>query len=58
MIKNSLLRKAMEKNEIDFAQMYDSKNTAIMFAESTNVQQKLLKNSERKKIAFKKFGLY
>ena len=34
-IKNTLLKKAMEKNDVDFAQMYDSLkgNTAIMFAE-------------------------
>jgi large subunit ribosomal protein L10 len=49
-IKNSLLKKAMEKNEIDFEQMYDSLkgNTAIMFAESTNAPAKIIKEFRKK----------
>ena len=44
-IKNTLLRKAMEKNDIDFAEMYSSLkgNTAIMFGESTNGPAKIIK---------------
>ena len=49
-IKNTLLRKAMEKNDFDFAQMYDSLkgNTAIMFAESTNAPAKIIKEFRKK----------
>ena len=49
-IKNTLLRKAMEKNNVDFAQMYDSLkgNTAIMFAESTNAPAKIIKEFRKK----------
>jgi large subunit ribosomal protein L10 len=49
-IKNTLLKKAMEKNDIDFAQMYDSLkgNTAIMFAESTNAPAKIIKEFRKK----------
>lgn len=50
-IKNTLLRKAMEKNDIDFEQMYDSLkgNTAIMFAESSNAPAKIIKEFRKKK---------
>lgn len=49
-IKNTLLKKAMEKNEIDFEQMYDSLkgNTAVMFAESTNAPAKIIKEFRKK----------
>ena len=49
-IKNTLLKKAMEKNDVDFAQMYDSLkgNTAIMFAESTNAPAKIIKEFRKK----------
>ncbi|MGC6470440.1 MAG: 50S ribosomal protein L10 [Flavobacteriales bacterium] len=49
-IKNSLLKKAMEKNDIDFEQMYDSLkgNTAIMFAETTNAPAKVIKEFRKK----------
>ena len=49
-IKNTLLRKAMEKNDVDFAQMYDSLkgNTEIMFAESTNAPAKIIKEFRKK----------
>ena len=49
-IKNSLLRKAMEKNDIDFAEMYSSLkgNTAIMFGESTNAPAKIIKEFRKK----------
>ena len=41
----------MEKNDVDFAQMYDSLkgNTAIMFAESSNAPAKIIKNSEKRR---------
>ena len=40
----------MEKNDVDFAQMYDSLkgNTAIMFAESTNAPAKIIKEFRKK----------
>ena len=49
-IKNTLLRKAMEKNDIDFAEMYSSLkgNTAIMFGESTNGPAKIIKEFRKK----------
>tara|TARA_B100001248_G_scaffold142866_1_gene107286 strand:+ start:766 stop:1287 length:522 start_codon:yes stop_codon:yes gene_type:complete len=49
-IKNTLLRKAMQKNDVDFALMYDSLkgNTAIMFAESTNAPAKIIKEFRKK----------
>jgi large subunit ribosomal protein L10 len=49
-IKNTLLRKAMEKNDIDFAEMYGSLkgNTAIMFGESTNAPAKIIKEFRKK----------
>jgi large subunit ribosomal protein L10 len=49
-IKNTLLRKAMEKNDFDFAEMYGSLkgNTAIMFAESTNAPAKIIKEFRKK----------
>ena len=49
-IKNTLLKKAMEKNDTDFAQMYESLkgNTAIMFAESTNAPAKVIKEFRKK----------
>ena len=49
-IKNTLLKKAMEKNEIDFEQMYDSfkGNTAVMFAESSNAPAKIIKEFRKK----------
>ena len=49
-IKNTLLRKAMEKNIIDFEEMYDSLkgNTAIMFADSSNAPAKIIKEFRKK----------
>lgn len=49
-IKNTLLRKAMEKNEIDFAEMYQSLkgNTAIMFAEGNSVPARVIKEFRKK----------
>ena len=49
-IKNTLLKKAMEKNEIDFEQMYDSLkgNTAVMFAELSNAPAKIIKEFRKK----------
>jgi large subunit ribosomal protein L10 len=49
-IKNTLLKKAMEKNKIDFEQMYDSLkgNTAVMFAESSNAPAKIIKEFRKK----------
>ena len=44
-VKNTLLHKAFEASETDFAPLYDclKGNTAIMFAETANVPAKLLK---------------
>ena len=49
-IKNTLLRKAMEKNIVDFEEMYDSLkgNTAIMFADSSNSPAKVIKEFRKK----------
>jgi large subunit ribosomal protein L10 len=49
-IKNTLLRKAMEKNEVDFAEMYQSLkgNTAIMFAEENNVPARVIREFRKK----------
>lgn len=49
-IKNTLLKQAMVKNDVDFAEMYDSLkgNTAIMFAESTNAPAKIIKEFRKK----------
>jgi len=49
-IKNTLLKKAMEKNDVDFEQMYDSLkgNTAVMFAESSNAPAKIIKEFRKK----------
>ena len=44
-VKNTLLHKAFEASEIDFAPLYDclKGNTAVMFCETANVPAKLLK---------------
>ena len=44
-VKNTLLRKAMEKSEGDFADLYDilKDSTSIMFCETGNVPAKLIK---------------
>jgi large subunit ribosomal protein L10 len=44
-VKNTLLRKAMEKTGRDYSEMYDSLkgSTAIMFAETANVPARLIK---------------
>ena len=49
-IKNTLLKKAMEKNSVDFDQMYDSLkgNTAIMFADAGNAPAKVIKEFRKK----------
>ena len=49
-IKNTLLRKAMEKNDVDFAELYQSLkgNTAIMFAEAGNAPAKIIKEFRKK----------
>ena len=49
-IKNTLLRKAMEKNDVDFAELYQALkgNTAIMFAEAGNAPAKVIKEFRKK----------
>ena len=49
-IKNTLLKKAMEKNDVDFAKLYQALkgNTAIMFAESGNAPAKVIKEFRKK----------
>ncbi len=49
-IKNTLLKKAMEKNDVDFAEMYQSLkgNTAIMFSEASNAPAKIIKEFRKK----------
>jgi large subunit ribosomal protein L10 len=44
-VKNTLLRKAMEKSEGDFEGLYDvlKESTSIMFCETGNVPAKLIK---------------
>jgi len=44
-VKNTLLRKAMEKSEGDFEQLYDilKDSTSIMFCETGNLPAKLIK---------------
>jgi large subunit ribosomal protein L10 len=48
-VKNTLLRKAMEKTGRDYSEMYDTLkgSTAIMFAEGANVPAKLIKEFRR-----------
>ena len=50
-IKNSLLKKAMDKNDVDFEQLYTSLrgNTAIMFSESSNAPAKVIKEFRKNK---------
>ena len=49
-IKNTLLKKAMEKNNVDFAELYQSLkgNTAIMFSEAGNAPAKVIKEFRKK----------
>ena len=49
-IKNTLLKKAMEKNNVDFAELYQSLkgNTAIMFSEAGNAPAKVIKEFGKK----------
>ena len=51
-VKNTLLHKALEASEIDFAPLYDSLkgNTALMFCNTANVPAKLLKEYKEKKL--------
>ena len=49
-IKNTLLRKAMDKNDVDFEELYQALkgNTAIMFAEAGNAPAKVIKEFRKK----------
>ena len=49
-VKNTLLRKAMEKAGKDYAELYESLkgNTSIMFAEAGNVPAKMIKEFRKK----------
>jgi large subunit ribosomal protein L10 len=65
-IKNSLLKKAMEKHDVDFAELYGALkgNTAIMFAEAGNAPAKVIKEFRKKqekpvlKVAFIEESFY
>ena len=49
-VKNTLLKKAFEKNDTDYAQLYDVLvgNTSIMSSESTNTPAKVIKEFRKK----------
>ena len=49
-VKNTLLRKALEKAEGDYDELYDilKGNTSVMFAEQGNVPAKLIKDFRKK----------
>tara|TARA_B100000989_G_scaffold49823_1_gene32828 strand:+ start:1682 stop:2206 length:525 start_codon:yes stop_codon:yes gene_type:complete len=49
-VKNTLLRKALDLNEIDFNEIYDllKGNTSIMFSKSNSVPAKLIKEFRKK----------
>ena len=49
-VKNTLLRKAMEKAEKDYAELYETLkgNTSIMFAEAGNGPAKMIKEFRKK----------
>jgi large subunit ribosomal protein L10 len=49
-VKNTLLRKAMEKAGKDYAELYETLkgNTSIMFAEAGNVPAKMIKEFRKK----------
>jgi len=50
MVKNTLLRKAMENVDKDFSELYSTLvgNTAIMFSEAGNVPAKMIKEFRKK----------
>ena len=52
-VKNTLLRKALEAAEVDFSGLYDvlKGTTAVMFTQTANSPAKLLKELKSKKIA-------
>ena len=49
-VKNTLLKKAFEKNETDFTELYDvlAGNTSIMQAEASNTAAKVIKEFRKK----------
>jgi large subunit ribosomal protein L10 len=49
-VKNTLLRKAMEKTELDFSELYDSLkgNTSLMISETSNAPAKVIKEFRKK----------
>ena len=49
-VKNTLLRKALERSNGDYEELYDvlSKSTSIMFTETGNVPAKLIKEFRKK----------
>ena len=51
MVKNTLLRKAMENVDKDFSELYSTLvgNTAVMFSESGNGPAKMIKEFRKKK---------
>lgn len=51
-VKNTLLHKAMEASDIDYAPLYDSLKgtTAVMFTQTANAPAKMLKDLKKKKL--------
>jgi len=49
-VKNTLLRKAMEKTDLDFSELYDSLkgNTSLMISETSNAPAKVIKEFRKK----------
>ena len=54
-VKNTLLRKALENSDVDFSQLYDTLNgeTSLMLSETGNVPAKLIKDFSSKNKAKK-----
>ena len=49
-VKNTLLKKAFEKNDVDFEELYDvlKGNTAIIFTQKSSIPAKLIKDFRKK----------
>ena len=66
LVKNTLLQKALEASEVDFAPLYDclKGTTAVMFCNTANVPAKLIKEEGKKtgipglKAAYAEEGIY
>ena len=64
-VKNTLLRKALDASDVDFERLYDCLvgSTAVMFAQTANVPAKLLKEYDKQdfpalKAAYAEEGVY